>query len=197
MKKLYTNTWHNTGNEPIWVYQTEEPEGTLGSRVGNYVALSKDMSRCYHIYPSFVEFLGYNTIFDGEEGLTEELLCQQFVLSCEEVFCYRHTTEYVEQIVQAMIKMSERFGLGWVVEEYYDRDTYETGWRIYSAEFAKKLHINEDCVYCFSKEIAEEEIWNFAKEGIQARCSMELEPVIMMYPDGSYDEDEAYVVYYK
>ena len=33
-------------------------------------------------------------------------------------------------------------------------------------------------------------------EGKHATCSGKKEPVIMMYPDGSYDEEEAYVVCY-
>jgi hypothetical protein len=160
------------------------------------------MTRIYHIVygGQAVNFNGFVYYAEDEvhfeNGNTPEYACRQFIDNCEEVFYDGYTTVWFKDIADNMIAMSERHGLGWVVEEYDDTITHEEGWHIYSAEFAKKLHLDGNCVYCFSKKCAEEEVHRFTEEGKKTRCSYKKEPVIMMYPDGSYDEDEAYVVYY-
>jgi len=193
--KLYTNTWCNTGmpDQVTWVYETEEPNGKLGDRIGRYCAISADRRRIYTIGNDYVWFgdYGYYPEADEEAGLTTDLLCMRFVEDCEELFNRRRVEVWLDDIAKAMMAMSEMLGLGWVMERFTDNETYEDGYMIYSADFAKKAHIGEYVAYCFSKESVEEVL----AETPGARCDYEWQSVIMEYPNGSYDEDMAYVVY--
>lgn len=193
--KLYTNTWCNTAmsNQPTWVFETERPNGCLGERIGQYCGISADRRRIYTLGNDYVWFgdYGYYPKADEEAGLTTDGLCRQFVEDCEGVFCRRRVVVWHEDIAKAMMTMSEQLGLGWVMIEDRDYDTYEDCWRIYSADFVKKAHIGENVTFCFSEESVEEVL----TEVPFSMCNYVMEEVIMEYPDGSYDEDMAYVVY--
>ena len=197
---LYTNTWTNTGmpNQPTWVYNAQTQDATLGEKVGDYCAISSDMRRVYKVQYNDCcvehrDFCYYPTQ-DEEIGLCTDTLCCAFIDHCEEVFNDGRAFVLLDEIAENMLDMSERLGLGWVSEEWYDTDTYEDFTVIYSAEFAKKAHIGEKAVYCFSEETMHEEVHRLAQEGYAVTFSGEEEDVIMIYPDGSYEEDKAYVV---
>jgi hypothetical protein len=187
-------------NSATYIYDTEDPNGSLGSRVGNYYAVSADKRRHYFVYANskfpYVEFSGVNDfVYYPEEyledGLDREFMARLFIISCEEVFNDGHTSVYHEEVARAMMFMSERGCLGWVMEESIDTDDYSPVWNIYAKWFADKAHIGEDVVYCFS----EDAIIRTLKENRGAWSTWEMDEVIMQYPDGSHDETEAYIVY--
>ena len=203
---LHTNFWQNKGmsEQPIWVYKTEEPDGKLGEAVGNICAISDDMKRHYLITSYAVAFQDFWYYADTTvEGLDEdgtykdnmELLLHSFVQDCEEVFTSCRAYVYFKDVADNMMSMSERLGLGWVLEESYDADTYEQCWTIYSAEFAKKAHIGQNAIYCYTEEALSETVQELAQEGYIVEFSSELEECyVMIDADGNYEIDEAYVV---
>lgn len=195
-QKLYTRTWKNTGMEgtPIYVFQLADPNGTLGDAVGDIIMLSEDTSRKYIIHSYGVEIAGTDMVayFEDAEayaecGFTPKDMMTIFVESCEEVFHKGYTDVYHDEIANAMDEF-----MGFECERCYDFDTYEDYIRVYREDFAQKMHIGENCVYCFSAESLVE----CMAECPTAKCSFKKEEVIMMYPDGSYDKDMAYVVYH-
>ena len=200
----YTRSLTNTGmaDQPTWVFDTLEPDGKLGSHVGDYCAISADKQRFYRITPYMVEHMGFCYYpGEGEESMDEltecgfdkDMLCQQFVCECEELFSRgTYVNVWVKDIVDNMIAMSERLHLGWVCEEI--EDNYEEGWRIYSKTFAEKAYIGQNAIFCYSAESLVETIGEFVKDNVSVASDYKMHDVIMMYPDGSYDEDEAYVV---
>lgn len=202
---LVANMWQNTGmpNQPIWVYNAEREDVGLGERVGDYVALSADMSRMYRImYDGIaVEYQGFMYYAEDEVhkegGNTPEYACHHFIECCEKVFTDGYCTNvWFKDIAENMIAMSERLGLGWVMQEQYNREEYSEYWEVYSAEFAKKTHIKDQCIFCFSEESAEEAINDYVELGRIARSSMEFESVLLADPDGGYEEESAIVVYW-
>lgn len=198
MNELFVNTWQNTGmkNQPIWVFQTETPDGTLGNYVGDYVALSADMRRAYHLDGLSIRFPFGDEKYipvddvDEEAGLTRDGLLRQFVEYAEKVFVYGRCFCYFKEVAEALVRCANAVGYKWILQEGYDSDTHEDVWTIYAEWFAERANIGKNVIYCFSKESVEEALNEY--EG--SSCDMELHDVIMEYPDGYYEEDEAYVV---
>ena len=130
-EKLFTSTWQNTGmkNQVIWIYQTKERNGKLGDKVGKYSALSADHQRIYHVIygDTAVDIDGFVYYAEDpvhfEDGNTPQSACNQFIMSCEEVFFGNYTDVYFKDMAEAMIDMSDRFGLGWQMEELYSVDS--------------------------------------------------------------------------
>lgn len=200
---LYPKAWTNTGmpNQVTWVFNVVNPDDTLGDHIGDYVAVSADKQRVYHIHGSkhsaYVEFNGF-CFYPADEndheewveyGFDADSLCRCFVTSCEEVFNDEKAEVPCDIIVRNMIEMSKRFGLGWV------KDSIKDGWEetpvVYSEALAKKAHIGEDVVYCF----CEKSLVETMRENPGAKCSFVKEYVVMIYPNGEQDEEMAYVVY--
>ena len=193
---LYTNFWQNTGmpDQPIWVFSAERKDAKFGERVGDYCAVSADMSRHYRIMYNGVcaEYEGFCYYPDGKNWDDVEHFCCAFVEHCEEVFSKGRAFVYHDEIAENMLEMSVRLGLGWVSEEW--RDAYEDCIVIYSSEFAKKAHIGEHAIYCYSEEAMHETVQELSQDGYIVEFSGEVEDCIQIYPDGSYDLDRAYVV---
>ena len=200
---MYTRSWTNTGmkDQVTWVFDTLEKDGTLGSHVGDYCAISADKMRFYRITPYMVEHMGF-CYYPGEDeesmeellecGFDKNMLCMQFVDDCEEVVTRGYADVWIKDVADNMMAMSERLNLGWVVEEI--EELYEEGWRIYSKTFAEKVYIGQNAIFCFSEESLVEAMRECAECGIFANSDFKKHDVIMMYPDGSYDEDVAYVI---
>lgn len=195
---LYTNFWQNTDmpNEPIWVYDAESKDAPFGERVGDYCAISADKSRFYKVIfdGTVVEHQGFRYAPDRSYDEDVEHFCDAFIVHCEEVFSNGRAFIYHDEMAENMMKMAEQLGLSWVSEEWHDTDTYEDYIVIYSAEFAKKAHIGEKAVYCYSEEVMHEEVQRLAQDGYIVTFSSEEEECITIYPDGNYDVDKAYVV---
>lgn len=154
-QKLYTRTWKNTGMEgtPIYVFQLADPNGTLGDAVGDIIMLSEDTSRKYIIHSygvkvpvdDYVLYLEDNNYMD-EYGMDAKGLGMMFVNHCEEVYTKGYTDMcYFEFMAEFMSS-----AMGFIVEEYTDIDTAEVMFRVYRQDFAEKMHIGEDCSFCFS-----------------------------------------------
>lgn len=199
-QKLYTKTWQNMGmdNQPIWVFKTPTPNGRLGNKVGDYVALSSDFRRTYNITLNdtavyFKDFAYYvEDPIHWEDGNKPGYACREFIQGCEEVWFDGYATVWFKDIAENMMAMSKRFNYGWVIEEY--SEDYEIGYRIYREDIAKKAHLEEDCVFLFTAEALVEYM---ADDTISKRCNFVKEEVIMIYPSGEFDEDMAYVVYHE
>lgn len=197
-QKLYANCWQNTGmpNQTIWVYNTPMPDGKLGDAVGDFMAVSPDYNRCYKVRPTaYVEFKGFvyypEPEYDEEYCVLDiETKCYMFIEHCEDIFkSYAFTDVWNEEVAINMMALSERLGLGWVMEEI--QENYEDGWRIYHSGFANKAYIGQDVVFCFDEKTLVEVM---AEESITSLCDFKKHDVITMHSDGEYNEDEAYVI---
>ena len=195
-KELYTNTHQNKPNQPIYVYRTETPNGTLGEHIGNFTMLSADMCRSYNIHSkgksASVEFKNFCYYpVNIPEGYDDEYACREFVLSCEEIRTDGYTDVYCKEVAENIMDMSKELDYDWVMEETTDSDTHEECWRIYSADFAKKAYIGQDVIFC----INEKSLVNAMKEeSISSYCDFQKHDVIEMIGDGTYMEYEAYVI---
>lgn len=193
--KLYTRIWKNTGMEgtPIFVFQTPDPNGTLWDAVGDICILSEDYSRKYVIrnhekleLPEGLE-LDLSEItndFSWERyGVSKDGLLRIFVNQVEEIY-----REGYADIIFGYATLEE---MGFKLERY-DNGCGKTV-RAYREDIAKKMHIGENVIYCFNAESLVELMAEYPKY----KCNFKLEAVIMEYPDGSLDEDMAYVVYHE
>lgn len=178
------------------VYQTPIKDGELDTLVGDIVAISKDNCRTYIISDSSVKHEGQRIVIipsheDEEIGWSGAMLCRHFVAQCEEVTLKGYATVWQKTIVDAMVELSDKLDLGWVTEEYYDSDTMEEGYRVYSKWFAEKAFIGQNVIFCFSEESLVEIM---AAESISSFCDFKKHEVIMECPSGNFISDEAYVI---
>ena len=196
--KTFTNTFTNEAmsNQVTWVFNTLKPNGHLGDAIGDYVAVSSDKRRTYVIEPLCVKHDGERVVIipnaeEEEVGFTSDMLKRTFVEHCEEVVNDGLCTVYFETVANAMKDLSRKIGLGWVIEESYDYETYEDCWHIYRKDFADKMYIGQDVYFAFTEECLVETM----AEMPNAYCDFKKHEVIMMYPSREYDEDEAYVIF--
>lgn len=202
-KVEYVKEWQNTGmdKQPIYQWVTFNPEDKSGDHQ-NYYVYSHDRMRVYKVAPSYVIFkminnpeeFAYYPDEDGllkEDGLDRGTLKHIFIHSCEEVFSHNtYSNVCVKEVAQNMILLSERFNLGWELEEYFDHEDYSDSWRIYSKEFAEKCYLHDKVTFCYSAEALVETL---AEDG--GYSDYKLHKVVTMFPDGCWEEDEAYVIH--
>lgn len=192
---MYVKCWRDTeiNDHVTWVYETENPDGIFRERVGTYCAVSADKRRIYTIgdgYVNFRNFYYYPEKIEDDWRLDEEILSMQFVRDCDEVFRNGRVDVYFEDIANGMKAMSEALELGWIMKEFYNNEAYDIVYRFYSIDFAKKAHIGENVIFCFSEESVREVL----ADNPGATCDFKMQSVIMDYSDG-YDEDNAYIIH--
>lgn len=201
----YVKEWQNTGmdKQPIYQWVTFNPDDKSGDHQ-NYYVYSHDRSRKYDVTPFCVKFMMNNNFEDfvyypdeewvlKEDGLDRGTLKHIFIHSCEEIFSHNtYSNVCVEEVAQNMILLSERFKLGWELQKYFDHEDYSDSWRIYSKEFAEKCYLHDKVIFCYSAEALGQAL---VEEG--GYSDYKLHKVVTMFPDGCWEEDEAYVVYPK
>lgn len=195
--RSYKNIMTDVGlSKMTMVFDAPKTDASYEDAIGDIVAISKDNCRTYVISSLYVKHEGQRICIipnceDEEAGWSGTMLRRHFVEECEEVTIDGYTTVWQKTIVDAMVELSEKLDLGWVIEEHYDEATKEEGWRVYRRDFAEKAYIGQDVLFCFSTEALVEAL---REESISSFCDFKKHEVIMQDADGSFEEDEAYVI---
>lgn len=204
---LYSKEWQNTGmdKQPIYRWNTFDCNDKSGDH-DRYLVDSDDRSRTYGVTPWGVTIINlYDEPVEEdfvyyadeecsmlEDGFDRGVLIHAFIHDSEDVWTRGRADVYFKEVAENMIAMSERYNFGWVVEELWCEEEHSEFWRIYSREFAEKAYIGQNVSFCF-REDALVEVMGM---GGNNWSDFKKHEVIMMYQDGSYDKDEAYVVFH-
>ncbi len=202
--------WQNQGmpNQPLYTFKVDadlpKSEQVLRNAIGDIVVYSADgqLTFLIHSERDYSEVtvgkshIRFESIYESDvaelNGLTNDRhdnLAMMFV----QTVCEIHSeglAEVFSPIQDQLDEYQKSNKLYWHFDTNMTSDTYEECTWVFSEEFTEKAHLEDDCIFCYSWESAQE----LVAEGVYTDTDFGFEEVIELYPDGDYSSGLAIVV---
>lgn len=202
--------WQNTGmsNQPLYTFKVDadlpKSKQVLRNAIGDIVVYSADgqLTFLLHSERDYSEVtigkshIRFESIYESDvaelNGCTNDRhdsLARMFV----QTVCEIHNeglAEVFAPIQDQLYEYQKNNKLHWHFDTNMASDTHEECTWAFSEEFTNKAHLEDDCIFCYSWESAQE----LVAEGVYTNTDFSFEEVIELYPDGDYSSDLAIVV---